>query len=207
MFRMTIGKREVTAPVVPERWEVHPLVSFRGEAKMSIVDAEFMFIEKDTGPGRRRTRDLRGLFINVIAFLAKVIQADIHSVHVPIDGIAAHAQEVAARDFRTAQVGWAAIDCRRLVILVQGAFGDQSGVGGIHVVVLHVSQDPGFRAGANIWIVHDDRIAIIIGIQHPAKLQLLQVPQADRLLPFKFRFAQGGQQHARENGDNGNDDQ
>ena len=75
------------------------------------------------------------------------------------------------------------------------------------MVILHIAQNPGFRTGADIRIVHDDRIIVIIGIQHPAKLELLQVPQADRLLPFKLCFAQGGQQHAREDGDNGNDNQ
>jgi hypothetical protein len=84
---------------------------------------------------------------------------------------------------------------------------DQHGVGGIRVVVLHVTLDPALRTGTDTRIILDDLVGMIIRIHGPAELELFHWAEADGLLPFGFRARHRRQKQAGENGDDGNDHQ
>jgi hypothetical protein len=53
--------------------------------------------------------------------------------------------------------------------------------------------------------VGDEFVIVIMSVQHPADLKLLQIAEAHNALRFLFGLSQRRQQQRRQNGDDGND--
>ena len=159
---------------------------------MAIVDAVFVFIQEYECPGRGRAIDLDGLFVHRVAFLIKEDQPHVDPVHVAVHGIAADPQKLLAPNSRPSQIRRAPIDGGGFVVGEERALLNQSFVGRVREIILHIAQNPGLRAGSNIRIVRYNFIVIVIRVHVPAKLKLLQIVQTGRLQSLRFRLAQSG---------------
>ena len=63
------------------------------------------------------------------------------------------------------------------------------------------------KTGLIIAVVGGNPVRIIAGVHIPSQAHLLSVAEAPDSLGFGLGFAERGEQHAREDGDNGDDDE
>ena len=128
---------------------------------------------------------------------------DIFAAHVAIHGVASDRYDAA--NGIGFGVGRAFIDFNGLVVREEQTLLNQRGVGCL-CGYGHFASDPRVR-GCTVLRVWRQTVAIIIRIHEPADLQLFHVVRAVGLEPSRLGSGERGQEHGRQDGDDGDDDE
>ena len=185
---------------------VYPGVAFRVQTEVTVVDAVLVFFEKDACQRRPGRLDLSEAFVNPIG-LGRVVPPIHHAVH----RVAAVAGESPAADDPATRIGGASIDPDRLVVGEETPHAQDHLVGGVAWIEHQVPGDPRIPAVGVVrvgeFLVADQPVGVVVGIHRPAERELLQVAEARRALSPGLCFRQCREEHSRQNGDDGDDNQ
>ncbi len=220
---MAVGKRKRAAFVVAAARQIPPQVqarAFQIDPKAPIADAVLVLIHKHDFLGNRNSGAGNSAHFRNGIKRNRTIVAELgawmigrgarHSVHYKINRTGPRLRRGRDRQGRGGdllRVRRAGIDGHRLVILVKHSLLDIQR----RRITLSVAANPGTRIGGGALprrgYIRRQPIVIIPNIHLVAKLQLLHVAQAFSRLGFGFGGGQRGQQHRRQNRDEGDDHQ
>jgi hypothetical protein len=200
---MAVGEAEDAGVVVACRNEIDPepdagLIHIEA----AVLDAAFAFVDEDKCLGGSWLADFRSFVPARLIIQSRII------IHVH-----AHRNAADTRDFSFVAngrfIGGAFVDLGVFVVGIKAAGLD---IGGVSIGV-GVAFDPGscsrvpsFTARARAAFVGRKIIIVILVIHLPAELKLAVVVETFRLMRFCFGLAEGWQEEAGEDRDDGDDD-
>ena len=211
-LRVSISETETAGAVVVAGGQIVPTVWLRDAGDQpAVIDAIGMFIRENPEAGRGWIDDvghsiIAPIFRKPSRAACNVIISE--SFNKSVHGIATNAWHRTAANATRINIGGTLVNADGFFgVTPQSRLGQMQDVRVVPVVrqEIHPAIDPTIAAAvANIrWKFFVE----IIGVIPPREIQLPQIVQADNTVGFGLGFGQRGQEHAGQDGDNGDNHQ
>ena len=208
-FRMAIGKGNARRPVVKRSRPVNHLRGRgHGNRKRPIIDVVLVFIHEHPQIRWVGLQHVGKPAISPPRLVGQMMAGAVQPRPVhrrPDVRLGAHRLAHGIRPHMTAGIAWAFEDADGpSVVGSQQGLGEQGGVGGVGGI-FHLALHP--HVGAGVIRIGRQPAIGIVGIQVQGNHQLLAVVEAGNSLGLLLRGGKRGQQHRRQDGNDGNDHQ